>query len=116
MRKSRCALERKGGVVGQPLFVCPPLTARWQAARLIRSGEARRRHRVRKDKDRRGPPLREDCSGHRRGRPTGAPRRGQWAPACRTVREIGRASCRERVCQYVWIAGVAETYKKKKKK
>src|SRR3546814_10971616 len=22
--------------------------------------------------------------------------------------EIGRASCRERVCQYVWISGVAE--------
>src|SRR3546814_16085304 len=27
--------------------------------------------------------------------------------------EIGRASCRERVCQYVSISGVAETLKKK---
>src|SRR3546814_11669664 len=27
---------------------------------------------------------------------------------------IGRASCRERVCQYVWIAVVAVTFKKKK--
>src|SRR3546814_15546302 len=28
--------------------------------------------------------------------------------------EIGRASCRERVCQYVWISGVAVSLKKKK--
>src|SRR3546814_11644603 len=28
--------------------------------------------------------------------------------------EIGRASCRERVCQYVWISVVAGTLKKKK--
>src|SRR3546814_18229555 len=27
--------------------------------------------------------------------------------------EIGRASCRERVCQYVWITGVAVKLKKK---
>src|SRR3546814_12955554 len=30
--------------------------------------------------------------------------------------EIGRASCRERVCQYVYIAGVAVVEKKKTKK
>src|SRR3546814_12269750 len=30
------------------------------------------------------------------------------------VEQIGRASCRERVCQYVWILVVAETVKKKK--
>src|SRR3546814_18911981 len=30
--------------------------------------------------------------------------------------EIGRASCRERVCQYVWISVVAESLKKKKQK
>src|SRR3546814_21006438 len=29
------------------------------------------------------------------------------------VQEIGRASCRERVCQYVWISVVAVTLKKK---
>src|SRR3546814_17262710 len=29
------------------------------------------------------------------------------------VAEIGRASCRERVCQYVWISGVAVSLKKK---
>src|SRR3546814_20026264 len=29
------------------------------------------------------------------------------------VREIGRASCRERVCQYVWNLGVAGAFKKK---
>src|SRR3546814_8905462 len=29
--------------------------------------------------------------------------------------EIGRASCRERVCQYVWISVVAVSLKKKKK-
>src|SRR3546814_18241001 len=28
--------------------------------------------------------------------------------------EIGSASCRERVCQYVWISGVAVSLKKKK--
>src|SRR3546814_15611911 len=26
---------------------------------------------------------------------------------CATLRQIGRASCRERVCQYVWISVVA---------
>src|SRR3546814_17715450 len=30
--------------------------------------------------------------------------------------QIGRASCRERVCQYVSISGVAVSLKKKKKK
>src|SRR3546814_16701836 len=29
--------------------------------------------------------------------------------------EIGRASCRERVCQYVWISVVAVSLKKKQK-
>src|SRR3546814_20228796 len=29
--------------------------------------------------------------------------------------EIGRASCRERVCEYVWISVVAGVLKKKKK-
>src|SRR3546814_15650256 len=29
--------------------------------------------------------------------------------------EIGRASCRESVCQYVWIQGVAVTLKNKQK-
>src|SRR3546814_17628956 len=29
------------------------------------------------------------------------------------VDEIGRASCRERVCQYVWISVVAVSFKKK---
>src|SRR3546814_16847062 len=32
------------------------------------------------------------------------------------VAEIGRASCRERVCQYVYISVVAVSLKKKKKK
>src|SRR3546814_16076988 len=30
--------------------------------------------------------------------------------------EIGRASCRERVCQYVWISVVAVSLKKKREK
>src|SRR3546814_20144387 len=30
--------------------------------------------------------------------------------------EIGRASCRERVCQYVYISGVAVSFNKKTKK
>src|SRR3546814_12405026 len=30
--------------------------------------------------------------------------------------KIGRTSCRERVCQYVWYSGVAVVLKKKKKK
>src|SRR3546814_14826488 len=34
----------------------------------------------------------------------------------KTLRQIGRASCRERVCQYVWISVVAVSLKKKKKK
>src|SRR3546814_17476365 len=28
-------------------------------------------------------------------------------------KQIGRASCRARVCQYVWISGVAVSFKKK---
>src|SRR6056297_3681486 len=32
----------------------------------------------------------------------------------RTARQIGRASCRERVCQYVQISVVAASFKKKK--
>src|SRR3546814_227937 len=32
-----------------------------------------------------------------------------------SAKKIGRASCRERVCQYVWIPGVHEAFKKKKK-
>src|SRR3546814_18968434 len=32
------------------------------------------------------------------------------------IGEIGRASSRESVCQYVWISVVAESFKKKKKK
>src|SRR3546814_19941977 len=32
----------------------------------------------------------------------------------RTVLKIGRASGRERVCQYVWISVVSQSYKKKK--
>src|SRR3546814_14959328 len=31
------------------------------------------------------------------------------------LQEIGRASCRDRVCTYVWISGVALSYKKKKR-
>src|SRR3546814_18022668 len=31
-------------------------------------------------------------------------------------RQIGRASCRERVCQSVWVSGVAEYLTKKKKR
>src|SRR3546814_11000517 len=41
------------------------------------------------------------------------------AAAQRTVQrdeQIGRASCRERVCQYVWISVVAVSLKKKKKR
>src|SRR3546814_12629369 len=30
--------------------------------------------------------------------------------------EIGSAACRDRVCQYVYVSGVAESSKKKKKK
>src|SRR3546814_17102234 len=33
----------------------------------------------------------------------------------RVLRQIGSASCRERVCKYVWISGVAGPLKKKKK-
>src|SRR3546814_20817647 len=33
--------------------------------------------------------------------------------ACSLIRKIGRASCRERVCQYWWIVGVAVALKKK---
>src|SRR3546814_18517958 len=34
-------------------------------------------------------------------------------PAADDTMEIGRASCRERVCQYVYISVVAGTFKKK---
>src|SRR3546814_17516816 len=42
-----------------------------------------------------------------------------WSPIGRDVigfEEIGRASCRERVCQYVWISVVAVSLKKQKTK
>src|SRR3546814_13143496 len=50
---------------------------------------------------------------------------GLWVPGhyehatgwpIHTRYELGRASCRERVWQYVWISGVAGSLKKKKKK
>src|SRR3546814_14870891 len=34
------------------------------------------------------------------------------APPEAAAQQIGRASCRERVCQYVWISGVAGSLKK----
>src|SRR3546814_13826364 len=44
-------------------------------------------------------------------------RRGDYLGATVQVitHEIGRASCRERVCQYVWISGGADCLKKKQK-
>src|SRR3546814_17095958 len=54
----------------------------------------------------------------------GAGRIGWNAPVARALRgaavgdvrrEIGRAACRERVCQYVWIAGVAVALKTKRR-
>src|SRR3546814_15828905 len=40
--------------------------------------------------------------------------RERWTGAVGRATKIGRASCRERVCQYVSISGVAGTLKKKK--
>src|SRR3546814_17445357 len=37
------------------------------------------------------------------------------AAAIARQQQNGRASCRERVCQYVWLSGVAGSFKKKKK-
>src|SRR3546814_21172855 len=56
-------------------------------------------------------------------RPCPALRRRSWAPSCwvspacrypapAVAREIGRAPCRERVCQYVYISVVAVSFKK----
>src|SRR3546814_14741663 len=42
------------------------------------------------------------------------PRRPIMGIAMLASPEIGRASCRERVCQYVWISVVAVALKKKK--
>src|SRR3546814_14267870 len=39
--------------------------------------------------------------------------RQRFPPQQQNHREIGRASCRERVCQYVWSAVVAATLKNK---
>src|SRR3546814_20589052 len=36
-----------------------------------------------------------------------------WCAMCRHHLQIGRASCRERVCQYVWISVDAVSLKKK---
>src|SRR3546814_13708994 len=41
--------------------------------------------------------------------------RHRHPPAPEQRQQIGRASCRERVCQYVSISGVAEALKKKKR-
>src|SRR3546814_19904158 len=49
------------------------------------------------------------AQGHRHRRLRGGARRA--SAGC--VRQIGRASCRERVCQYVWISVVAVSLKKK---
>src|SRR3546814_20437621 len=40
---------------------------------------------------------------------------GSYSLSLRLVKQIGRASCRERVCQYVSISVVAVSLKKKKK-
>src|SRR3546814_20734375 len=40
---------------------------------------------------------------------------GQAHGLCFSVQQIGRASCRESVCQYVWISVVAGSLKKKTK-
>src|SRR3546814_12887421 len=50
--------------------------------------------------------------------PHGTQDRRQLTPSANELRsllnEIGRASCREGVCQYVYISGVAGSLKKKK--
>src|SRR3546814_11433444 len=38
---------------------------------------------------------------------------GKWAASHRLDEEIGRASCRDSVCQYVYISGVSGSLKKK---
>src|SRR3546814_14037084 len=55
-------------------------------------------------------------AGRCRGRRVMAPKLAAAAAARNALRgeEIGRASCRERVCQYVWIPVVAGTLQKKK--
>src|SRR3546814_20585787 len=38
---------------------------------------------------------------------------GEFSAPCRWAQEIGRASCRERVCQSVWISVVSGYFKRK---
>src|SRR3546814_13997504 len=45
---------------------------------------------------------------------TGSSDSGMVFSAMRSTPQIGRAACRERVCQYVWISVGAGTLKKKK--
>src|SRR3546814_18618762 len=45
----------------------------------------------------------------------GARASARWGASTDGGNEIGRASCRERVCKYVYISGVAESLKKKTK-
>src|SRR3546814_14700030 len=73
----------------------------------------------------RGPPARRSVAGYlqqlflsgygrRRSRRAGGGRlAGHVAPDAAVLWKIGSASCRERVCQYVYVSGVAVYLKKK---
>src|SRR3546814_1212200 len=54
------------------------------------------------------------CAAGRGRAHRGGRRRDRRGGRKRGGGEIGRASCRERVCQYVWISVVAVALKKKK--
>src|SRR3546814_20825462 len=53
------------------------------------------------------------CGSSHRNRPLATTTRSESPYALPAMQQIGRASCRERVCQYVLISVVAVTLKKK---
>src|SRR3546814_3270963 len=69
-------------------------------------------HRPRPDPDRHFPALAGVGHGDLRGDP--GTRDAGLLRRVRPGRQIGRASCRERVCQYVWISVVAVSLNNKK--
>src|SRR3546814_17183108 len=79
------------------LRLCRGVARADQAASAFRVQELRRSgrpaHRARADRNRR-------------------PQRLRQIDSARSTAQIGRASCRERVCQYVWISVVAASLKK----
>src|SRR3546814_17789884 len=95
-----------GGGVSPPRNCCPHHLVRRKNA--IRAADSFRQPVS-------GDPVAVARKHPRTRRSVGRRARGRHRPAATSDIELGRASCRERVWQYVWISVVAATLKKTNK-